>query len=80
MHLQSIPLSEGALRTEGSSLTATYLTTQNRRQTVQFIHQHQVFERSWLKKECISFLQRHGRRELWFLIIITQVGYLVQIT
>jgi len=64
----------------GSLLTATHLTTQNRRQTVQFIHQHQVLERPWLKKERISFLKRHGRRELWLLIIITQVSYLVQVT
>lgn len=64
----------------GSLLMATYLTTQNRRQTIQLIYQHQVLERSWLKKECISFLKRHGRRKLWFLIIITQVSYLVQVT
>lgn len=63
-----------------SLLMATYLTTQNRRQTVQLIHQHQVLERSRLKKERISFLKRHGRRELWLLIIITQVSYLVQVT
>lgn len=61
-------------------LTATYLTTQNRRQTVQLIHQHQILQRSWLKKECISFLKRHGRGKLWLLIIVPKVSYLVQVT
>lgn len=58
----------------------TYLTKQDRRQTVQLIHQHQVLERSWLEKESVSFLQGHGGGELRLLVVISQMGYLVQVT
>lgn len=58
---------------------ATHLTTQNRRQTVQLIHQHQVLEGPWLEEERISFLKGHGRRELGLLVVVAQVSYLVQV-
>lgn len=43
------------------------------------VDQHKVLKGARLEKECVSLLQRHGRGKLWFLVVITQVGNLIQV-
>lgn len=58
----------------------TYLAWHYGWKVLLLIHKHQVLKRSWLEEKSVSFLQRHGRRELWLIVVITQVGDLIQIT
>lgn len=62
------------------SLSLTHLAGHNGGKILLLIHKHQVLEGSWLEEKSVSFLQRHSGRELWFIIIISQVSNLVQIT
>jgi hypothetical protein len=49
------------------------------RQGLQFVHQNEVLERTRSKEEGLSFLQWHGRRELWFFIVVSEMSYLIEI-
>lgn len=61
-------------------IQVTYLAGHDRGKVLLLIYEHKVLKWSWLEEKGVSFLQRHGRRELWFIVIITQVSNLIQIT
>lgn len=65
---------------KNTHIPLTYLAGHDGGKVLLFVHKHQVLKRSWLEEKGVSFFQRHGRRKLWFVVIITQVGYLIQIT
>lgn len=59
--------------------TFTNLARHDGRKIFLLIHQHQVLQRAGLEKECVALLQGHGGGKLWFLIVISQMGNLIQI-
>jgi hypothetical protein len=54
------------------------LTRHDGRERLKLIHLNKVLERSRGKEEGFSFLELHGRGELWLTISISKVSYLVQ--
>lgn len=59
--------------------TFTHLAGHDGGKIFLLVHQHKVLKGTRLEKECVSLLQRHGRRKLRFVVIITQVGNLIQV-
>lgn len=58
----------------------TDLTGHDGRQALLLVHQHEVLQRPRLEEEGVPLLQRHGGGELGFVIVVPQVGNLVQVT
>lgn len=58
---------------------STDLTGHDGRQVLLLVHQHQVLQGPRLEEEGVSLLQGHGGGELRLLVIVAQVGDLVQV-
>ena len=56
----------------------TNLAIHNWRKAVNLICQNQVLQTTWGKEEGLPFLQRHCTGELWFIVIVTEMGDLVE--
>ena len=55
------------------------LAAEDRRERLELVDQHQVAQRARREEERIALLQRHGRAELGLVVVVTQVGDLVQV-
>ena len=56
------------------------LAGQNGRQGIDLVDKNQITKWPWSEEERVAFLQRHGGRELWFVIVVSQMSDLVQVT
>jgi len=56
------------------------LAVHYRRQAVHLINHDEVLKHARCKEECVALLQRHGAAEFRFVVVITQVCYLIQVT
>lgn len=57
-----------------------HLTSQARGQTVHFVNKHQIPQWPWGEEERVTFLQRHGWAEFGLVVVVSEVGNLIQVT
>ena len=55
------------------------LCVQNRRQRFEFVNKDKIAQWAGGEEKCVAFLQWHGRAELRFIVVISQVGNLIKI-
>lgn len=55
------------------------LAAHDGRQALQLVHQHQVLEGTGTEEECVALFQRDGAAEFGLVVVVTQVGDLVQV-
>ena len=58
---------------------AAHLTVHDGGEAVHLVHHHQVLQGAGREEKRISLLYGHGTAELWLIVIVAQVGDLVQV-
>ncbi len=49
------------------------------RQALHLVDHDDIFQRPRLEEESVALFQRHGTGEFWLVVIVTQMGDLVQV-
>lgn len=57
-----------------------HLTSHYGRETIHFVDQHQISQRSRGEEESVTFLQWHCRTKFGLVVVVSEVRYLIQIT
>ena len=79
---------EGGARasaTEGVQLGGVFVpkvgnaTINDGAQIVEVVNDNQVLEGAWGEEEGVTLFQGHRRSELWLVVVVAQVSYLVQV-